>query len=771
MKNFFTFFFALYFSSLSAQWERLAPPGVLGGVQFAQNDNKLFALSYGGSRLSSSVSNGLTWGLENYPNPANFTYPIAMAADPNIVVILMQDQFGNISWFTSNNGGGNWVPITAAPGSFRNVIVYNGMIYSHEFEAFYRYNSGNQSWDLLLNAPNNSYEYTVAFSGNKIWVTTNNGLQYSLDDGTSWTGIGPLGAVSSVAVVGTTLAVVSGNDVRYSMDNGTSWPNSNLSGPNFRVFADEGKFYAISDDKAYWSLDGITYIPILAGLGQVYNMIAYTVSGNDFWLASTSFGTYLKQGTNDWTWVSQPNSTNNTSYLKAAGEVLFYTDAQTAFSNNYGSTWQVTKDLHKFDNFLYDAGVWYARKGNEIWSSTGNLTEWTRTIADIPAGTVYWAFLGNTMICKAGANIYTYDSNLDQWPLSATLASDAYKPFIHDNKLYAHLPGSSDLIRLDNFGQTPLTFTGVLSADPNVLSFMSAPGKLYAVSQTKLLISPDDGQSFTVKPWPGIVSDAQDGCIYFDNGFIINKDDLALYYSHGEAESWTHRRWSGYSSVPNYASNGFLKLNNAVFSMNVINEPFRRYDFDNSIAQYSGTVYQDLNGNNVPDVGEPPLPNTVLRLNLTNTYTNSGLNGTFNISAELQPQTLTPVSPSPYCTFAPANYAVSASNPLLNFGLQCTPNITDLGVGLTNVGPFRPGFDTDIFLTVKNPGTVAADGALSLTLDPDLLFTVVSTTPTATQSGNVLTWPPITNLASLDHLTYVIRVTTPIGTPDRNRRL
>jgi hypothetical protein len=292
---------------------------------------------------------------------------------------------------------------------------------------------------------------------------------------------------------------------------------------------------------------------------------------------------------------------------------------------------------------------------------------------------------------------------------------------------------------------------------------MSAPGKLYAVSQTKLLISPDDGQSFTVKPWPGIVSDAQDGCIYFDNGFIINKDDLALYYSHGEAESWA-QAMAGYSSVPNYASNGFLKLNNAVFSTNVINEPFRRYDFDNSIAQYSGTVYQDLNGNNVLNVGEPPLPNTVLHLNLTNTYTNSGLNGTFNISAELQPQTLTPVSPSPYCTFAPANYAVNASNPLLNFGLQCTPNITDLGVGLTNVGPFRPGFDTDIFLTVKNPGTVVADGALSLTLDPDLLFTVVSTTPTATQSGNVLTWPPITNLASLDHLTYVIRVTTPIGT-------
>jgi hypothetical protein len=81
MKNFFTVFFALYFSTLSAQWERLNPPGVLGGVQFAQNDNKLFALSYGGSRLSSSVSNGLTWVLENYPNPANFTYPIAMAAD------------------------------------------------------------------------------------------------------------------------------------------------------------------------------------------------------------------------------------------------------------------------------------------------------------------------------------------------------------------------------------------------------------------------------------------------------------------------------------------------------------------------------------------------------------------------------------------------------------------------------------------------------------------------------------------------------------------
>lgn len=89
MKLFFTLFFALHTLFLSAQWQELTAPGVVGSIDLAKSQNQLFALAEF-SLLHRSASNGLSWDVTNAPLPLEgYTHYVSMDADDNLLAVLI----------------------------------------------------------------------------------------------------------------------------------------------------------------------------------------------------------------------------------------------------------------------------------------------------------------------------------------------------------------------------------------------------------------------------------------------------------------------------------------------------------------------------------------------------------------------------------------------------------------------------------------------------------------------------------------------------------
>jgi hypothetical protein len=98
-----------------------------------------------------------------------------------------------------------------------------------------------------------------------------------------------------------------------------------------------------------------------------------------------------------------------------------------------------------------------------------------------------------------------------------------------------------------------------------------------------------------------------------------------------------------------------------------------------------------------------------------------------------------------------------------NFGLYSPPGITDLGVVLTNLTGFVSGFNTQIRMTCRNWGTVAADGILRFV--PPQPIQVAGAVPAPDLvNGDTLLWY-VQNLDMAASQQILIEVYTPPGTP------
>ncbi len=250
------------------------------------------------------------------------------------------------------------------------------------------------------------------------------------------------------------------------------------------------------------------------------------------------------------------------------------------------------------------------------------------------------------------------------------------------------------------------------------------------------------------------------GSIVFNGNIVLRPDNFGagtLYLSQDDGQTW-QSIMAGFTAIP---SGNLESTGNYLFDLDEHSRPWRRNNFIINTAQYAGQVYHDQNNNSIFDLGELPLSNAVLQLANTNEYTLSDPTGAFNFYVEAQSDVLRANFSAKHCAFNPLNYAVNTTNTQLNFGLYCPPGITDLAVDLVNSTVFRPGFDTDIFLTANHLGNDAANGTVSLTLDPAVQF--ISATPFAVPVGNTLTWS-FNAFQSFDQMDFVVRVKTPAST-------
>lgn len=212
---------------------------------------------------------------------------------------------------------------------------------------------------------------------------------------------------------------------------------------------------------------------------------------------------------------------------------------------------------------------------------------------------------------------------------------------------------------------------------------------------------------------------------------ILGRDGVFLSYDHGN--NWQQLQTG---VQPFFAKGGLTVLNNVLYSGNYYNSVWRR---NGTFELISGNVYYDFNSNGIKDTGENGMQNIIVKTATNNIATTTDSIGNYIIVTDAIGDTLSVVPPTNYCTSNPTYYLTNGASSNQNFGIQTTPNIYNLLVDITNTNVFRPGFQTEIIVTVKNNGSVAQTGQVALILDSVEQFLSATPSPNFV-SGDTLLW-------------------------------
>ncbi|GAB3860934.1 hypothetical protein GCM10028822_39640 [Hymenobacter terrigena] len=187
-------------------------------------------------------------------------------------------------------------------------------------------------------------------------------------------------------------------------------------------------------------------------------------------------------------------------------------------------------------------------------------------------------------------------------------------------------------------------------------------------------------------------------------------------------------------------------------------------------ARVSGTIYLDQNNNGQRDAGEVPFPYPQVVADVAQNRAFSSTAGTgeysfygpagagYSISIPSPHSSYTLGAPTVRTGTLPAvGYPVTG----LDFGLVPVANQTDVRVTLTPYSVARPGFTTRYRLTVENVGTTVASGTATVTLDSRMAY--ISSTPSASRTGQVLTWT-YASLAPFARQEYEVLFSLPTNT-------
>jgi uncharacterized repeat protein (TIGR01451 family) len=230
---------------------------------------------------------------------------------------------------------------------------------------------------------------------------------------------------------------------------------------------------------------------------------------------------------------------------------------------------------------------------------------------------------------------------------------------------------------------------------------------------------------------------------------------------------------NSWSNIGNTLPDSARILSSLLFNNNIyvsqqqgVKGIFRRAVNSFNVQSFSGLVYKDTNANGQLDAGEEPLENVKIHLKKSNAWAVSKENGNFQFSADLLPNdTLEARHASPYSIVTTGSLPANTSGSYL-FGVSFVPNVHDLAVDLSSSAAFRPGFETEMFLTVNNFGTTTSNGNVSLNFPASV--EIISLQPPANSgTGQVRNWV-VSALPAFENFQIKVKVktnsTTPIGT-------
>ncbi|HRH71213.1 MAG TPA: T9SS type A sorting domain-containing protein [Flavobacteriales bacterium] len=151
----------------------------------------------------------------------------------------------------------------------------------------------------------------------------------------------------------------------------------------------------------------------------------------------------------------------------------------------------------------------------------------------------------------------------------------------------------------------------------------------------------------------------------------------------------------------------------------------------------SGTFFVDVSGNCLPGSGEPRVPQGVVEITPGPYYVTTSQNGSYSTVLPFGDYTFTELHPVLDQSCPGTLTVATTGNQTRHIG--CAPlGFMDVDAGIGS-GIARPGFLIPISVSVENL-TPDPTGTITVTLNVDPLFSVVSTEPAGIVVGNTITW-------------------------------
>ncbi|MBK9451506.1 MAG: T9SS type A sorting domain-containing protein [Bacteroidetes bacterium] len=182
---------------------------------------------------------------------------------------------------------------------------------------------------------------------------------------------------------------------------------------------------------------------------------------------------------------------------------------------------------------------------------------------------------------------------------------------------------------------------------------------------------------------------------------------------------------------------------------------------------FSGTTYNDANGNGNQDIGELDWPNRIINIQPGNFFMTSDANGNWAVNLPTGSYTFTCVPPTYHQITEPSGQsytiasggtgAIHSGN---DFGISPIANMNDLRVSFYSIPPV-PGFTRTYYLHYENVGTTVLNATLTFDHDASLIY--VGASNNGTHAGNTVSWS-LGNLLPGTSGSVTCQLTIPVNT-------
>lgn len=744
-------------------------------------------------------ADGLSWEQLPYAN----LWPIATS--PATIAALQGYGFNTgaepLRFLVSHDNGLSWTEGTLPPtfygGSFSQMAVCSHGIYVPDGvgNTIHRSTDDGQTWESI--APPGQYAYDVWAFDDKLYVAWYNKFWRLAANGVDWELVSPDFGAQEYA-----------NDMF-------------ATGPHL-LFATENNLWGSNDGGATWKKTPIQFNNSSGAFVQLGDRI-YKDAGSTGLMYTEDFG---------YTWKSVPipNDYNMLDLGKAGGRLLSASYNQGVFRLD-----ETTNLLLPANEGLYSAAVYFLDANDtELWAVCGNgvfaydldAKTWNNT-SSLPMPKHYY----NQVVSSPSGAIAALELYSDRFYLSTDdgFSWDTILPYQSmggwgsvkkliwlDEVLIVKGDFSSDL-RSTDLGET---WTSAGYAPSQVVFFK---GKHYGIRDigAGLFSSSNLGASWELESFPaglfpykiaateerlfleGAKSGNQRLLYYSTDGsqWIYANDglpDIDILLSHDElyrGNIWQKDgRYYYYDTeiglfVSIDACQTWLPVQYLPYDyLALVDTTFYRGSFGGGVVktglpeQYgalsSGFVFKDDNNDGLFNPGETPLPGVQVQVHEPTAWhpfwmTTTKDDGSYAIgSTPGSTDTLRVKVNSPYVDLInPPYHLVSGSGTDRNFGVHFSADILDVSIAGNFAGRPRPGFNLNTHLQIANDGTLPADGAISLKLDPNFQFIAADPAPSAIIGGDSLIWE-FTQLLLFEKrgisVTGYIEPTVPLGSLLKN---
>jgi uncharacterized repeat protein (TIGR01451 family) len=775
-------FFSLLFLLCAPSWlsaqavnEWVQTNGPEGGEVkiFRRNSGTIYAGTTSNG-IWKSTDEGETWSYVHSQFNRTQVQSIEVY-DSNIFVLCTRsfsaNQIIDVVLFISHDDGSTW-----SQRSVRHLI--SGPYFNSNSSRFWK--DGNRLW----------------VSGNS------RKLAFSDDDGQNWSTIIVPGNdnLSGAISKGDTLFVIENNlqEITTSINLGSDWSSytTNLpSSSSYNMYYDNDYLIVSSYDSTYvssdfglsWEISGIPYLGYFGDFGgltkqpdgsyiiingaiiKTYDLVDWITIGNS--IPYDSIAEFIGQPSimagNELIIGKGPSKTRlNMSSIEKAATGFFYTFVDDISVLNNGDViandYFLTKSLYVYNSNdehwsplngpPYTIFHQCATQGDTLWAVGGD-----RIYRFTPADSLWYDAYGpvyndlnNHPIRIFGNSIYVinYGSVLKStnrgvtwdliWPADPL---QSITDVLEYNNYLFYITDYGALYRsIDNGGTWDLVFD-FNAVDPlyekNRLGIMD--GVLFIWSIAKSYSSTDLGTTFTELDMYGLpvglfsaTAFGPNDIQYNNNRIYCTTNNHGVYVSLDRGHNWQPFN-EGLGSV--HARK--IAFKDSIMYLSTYGAGVWKRSIG-GLETLSGQVYNDLNNNGQFDVNETILPGVVIYSDQTNIYTTPDPFGTYRLIYSPDLDTVRIQSVSPYCTINPPYHVVNQSGSGYDFGIHFQPGIIDIGVDLTAHHVFRPGFLTNLTITIYNRGTANNQSGTGFLPIPNGISIVPSSLGTAYVQNDTL---------------------------------